>query len=227
MIKAVLFDIDNTLYDNSKQVQLARRNAVEAMVEAGLKLPADKALEMLDGIVKKHGSNYDKHFDTLVKNGGEESNPRIVAAGIVAYHDTKVAHLKPFSDTVGTLLKLKDMGYKLGVITEGTHIKQWEKIIRLGLQHFFHVVFISREINEDKSSGRLFKAAVKELKLKPDECIYVGDKLDRDILGANSTGMTSVRILQGRYKDENPRNKEETPNHTINNLEELLGILKK
>lgn len=227
MIKAVLFDVDNTLYDNSKQVELARRNAIESMAEAGLKLPTEEALKVLDDIVKKHGPNYDKHFDMLVESDGDGPKPRVVAAGIVAYHNTKIAHLKPFPDTTRTLLKLKDMGYKLGVITEGTDLKQWEKIIRLGLQHFFDVVFISREVNEDKSSGRLFKAALEELGLKPGECMYVGDKLNRDVLGANRAGMTSVRILKGRYKDEKPKNKDEKPDYQINHLEELLDILKK
>ncbi|MBN2518095.1 MAG: TIGR02253 family HAD-type hydrolase [Candidatus Altiarchaeota archaeon] len=224
MIKAVLFDIDNTLYDNTKQVELARRNAIEAMIEAGLKLPAEEALEILVNIVKKHGPNYERHFDTLVEKSRSKARARIVAAGIVAYHNTKVAHLKPFPDTIETLLKLKGRGYRLGIITEGMAIKQWEKIIRLGLQHFFDVVLISRETEGQKSSGKIFKKAAKDMGLKPEECIYVGDKLGRDVLGAKKSGMVSVRILKGKYRDERPRNRDETPEYEIKDLGELLRI---
>jgi putative hydrolase of the HAD superfamily len=224
MIKAVLFDIDNVLYDTTSQVMLARRNAVEAMIEAGLGMSVEEATEKLEAVVKRHGPNFDRHFDVLIGESREKA--RIVAAGVVAYHNTKIAHLKPYPDTVSTLLKLKNSGYKIGVITDGLAIKQWEKLIRLGLQHFFDAVVVSQEVGFEKPDVRVYEAAYKKLGVEPGECLYVGDRLDTDITGANRAGMQSVRIMRGRYKDQAPKGLQERPGFEIQRMEELLRILK-
>ena len=126
-IKAVFFDVDNTLYDSTLQVEMVRRNAIKAMIEAGMEITEEEGLEVLKDIVGRMGANYEHHFDDLLKKYGYDSNPRVIAAGIVAYHTTKTAYLVPFPDTVPTILALRDRGYKLGVITEGRSVKQWEK----------------------------------------------------------------------------------------------------
>lgn len=225
MIKAVLFDIDNVLYDTTSQVQLARRSAVEAMVEAGLDIGVDEAIEKLEAIVKRHGPNFDRHFDVLI--GESQEKARIVAAGVVAYHNTKIAHLKPYPDTVSTLLKLKNSGYKIGIITDGLAIKQWEKLIRLGLQHFFDAVVVSQEVGFEKPDMRIYEAACEKLGMDANECMYVGDRLDTDVTGANRAGMQSVRILRGRYRGQVPKGLQERPSFEIQRMEELLDILKR
>jgi putative hydrolase of the HAD superfamily len=224
-IKAIFFDIDNTLYDSTLQVELARRNAVKAMIEAGLDLEEDNALEELKKIVEEYGSNYNQHFNRLLERFNYKENPRIIAAGVVAYHNTKLAYLNPFPDTIPTLLTLRDVGYKLGVITDGKAIKQWEKIIRLGIQHFFHSVTVSETVGEEKPSPKIFQRAVEELNCKVNESVMVGDRLDKDILGANKAGMVSVQIVRGKYKNEKPKNPEEEPDYLISNLGEILNII--
>jgi len=225
-IKAVFFDIDDTLYDSSVQAELARRNAVKAMIEAGLELDEEKAMKSLKRIVKKFGSNYQRHFNELLKESGQDENPRIVAAGMVAYHNTKMAYLVPLSDTVPTLLSLRDQGYKLGIITNGLAVKQWEKLIRLGLQHFFDAVVISEEIGKDKPEMEIFELAARRIGLKADEAVMVGDRIDKDISGANKTGMLTVQILKGKHR-ETPKNPEDEPEYIISELKGVLEVLKK
>ncbi|MEM2918624.1 MAG: TIGR02253 family HAD-type hydrolase [Candidatus Altiarchaeota archaeon] len=223
----IFFDIDNTLYDSTLQVEQARKNAVKAMIEAGLNANQERALNELRKIVKRHGSNYSMHYNELVKKFNFEENPRIIAAGIVAYHNTKLAFLTPFPETVPTLLKLRELGYKLGVITDGKAIKQWEKLIRLGLQHFFDLVLISEEIGIEKSDEKIFKFALEKIKCEPSEAIMVGDRLDKDILGANKIGMLTIKILRGRYSEQQPKIKDEKPLYEISNLREIFSILEK
>jgi len=224
MIKAVLFDIDNVLYNSGHQVEMARRSAVEAMVNAGLGMSIEEGFEKLEEIVKRYGSNFNKHYDMLV--GNRKDKNRIIAAGIVAYHNTKRVYLKPYEDTASTVMKLKMLGYRVGVITDGLSVKQWEKLIRLGLEDIFDCVVVSEDVGVEKPDLKIFLKACEELGVKPKECVYVGDRLDTDMTGSNGVGMVSVRLLRGRYKDERPKNPQEQPRFEISRLDDLLKIVK-
>lgn len=227
-IKAVFFDIDDTLFDSTTLAKMARMNAVKAMIESGLPLAnVTQGYNLLMKIVNKYGSNYDKHFDKLLEILGCEWNPKIIAAGVVAYHDTKQAYLKPDPEVVPTLIALRDKGYKLGIISNGKSVKQWEKIIRLGLHHFFDIVVISEEVGSEKPDTKIFEVALQKLNVEPYEAVYVGDNLETDILGANKAGMISIRILKGKHKEGKPAGKMMKPRYSIKKLSDLLSILKK
>lgn len=224
-IKAVLFDIDNTLYDTKTLAVNARRNAVKAMIEAGLKADVDEAVKKLKKIVKEYGPNFDHHYDKLIESYRMQPNPRIVAAGIVAYHATKIAYLVPYPQTIPTLLKLKERNTKIGVVTDGLPVKQWEKIIRLGLQHFFDAVVISEELKTRKPDEKLFTHALEKLDAKPAETLMVGDRVDKDIQGAKKAGITTVQILHPEIEKKRPQNELQYPDYVLGDLSELLEIL--
>ncbi|RLG56861.1 MAG: haloacid dehalogenase [Candidatus Hydrothermarchaeota archaeon] len=224
MVLAVFFDIDDTLYDSTKLTTTARRNSIRAMIDAGLKGDEDEIFEILQKIIKKYGSNYPKHYDELLKELGLPWNPKIIAAGVVAYEHTKAGFLKPFPGVVPTLLKLKNK-YKLGVISNGLAVKQWEKLVALGLHHFFEVVVTSQEVGYEKPQKEIFEIAIKKLKLKPEQCIMVGDRLDIDIAGAKLAGMKTIRIKKGKYAKMKPSKEDEKPDYEIKEFEELLDIL--
>lgn len=224
MIKAVLFDVDNVLYNSSHQVEMARRAAIEAMVRAGLDMPVEEGFRKLEETVGKYGSNFNKHYDMLVGNRPDKF--KIVASGIVAYHDTKKTYLKPYGDTIPTLVRLRNEGYKTGVVTDGLSVKQWEKLIRLGVQDLFDAVVVSEDAGVEKPEEEIFEKACRELGVAAEDCVYVGDRLDTDVAGANKAGMTSVRLLRGKYKELKPSGLQEAPDYEIKRMEELLGILK-
>jgi putative hydrolase of the HAD superfamily len=81
----VIFDIDDTLFDTTALVKKARMNAVDAMVKSGVALKSEPVYNSLRKIVAKYGANYDQHFDRLLELLGHEYDPKIIAAGIVAY----------------------------------------------------------------------------------------------------------------------------------------------
>ena len=144
-IKAVIFDIDDTLFASTEFAEKARRNAVNAMVEAGLKADTRKAYSELSKIIAERGSNYGNHFGELCKKFRHSSDKdKIVAAGIAAYHNTK-ASILPFPEVPRALLKLRDEGYALYVASEGNSLKQWDKLFRLGVYLMFDEVFVSKK----------------------------------------------------------------------------------
>ncbi len=222
MIKGVLFDLDDTLYDSSSFADRARREAIKMMIDSGLKATEEEAYSVLQRIIQQKGSNYTKHFDDLVKAIMGNYEPKIITMGIITYHNVKFALLRPYPDTIKTLIELKKMGLKLGVITDGITIKQWEKLIRLGIVDFFDDVITSEEFGLGKPNIEFFEYGIKKLNLNPNETIYVGDRVDKDIIPSKNVGMITIRILKGKYKNMDDNKSD----YQVNNLLEIVDIVK-
>ncbi|MBS7248234.1 MAG: HAD family hydrolase [Candidatus Jordarchaeales archaeon] len=225
VIKCILFGIDDTLYDASLQKYLARMNAVRAMIEAGLPVDPETAFNTLKAIVAEYGEDYDRHFDRMLERLGLRVSPRIIAAAVAAYHDTKFAYLRPHPETVPTLLKLRDHGYKIGVASAGNPVKQWEKLIRLGLQHLFHHVVIAKEVGYETLEWHVFEKALKALNSTPKESLFVGCSLSEELVHAKAAGLLTVRVKRGSHRSETPKTPGETPDYEISNLTEIFKII--
>ena len=200
MIKAVFFDIDDTLYDTSGFAKLARKAALNAMIDAGLPLSTDEAYDLLREIIKEKGSNYDKHLNVLTKRVFGEEKPLLIAIGMITYHNVKFALLRLFPETMSTLIHLKARGYHLGVISNGITIKQYEKLVRLGLHHFFHSVITSQEAGVEKPDIAIFELAMKTMGCKAENSVMIGNSFNDDVLGAIDAGMSAV-FLTTELKD--------------------------
>lgn len=226
MIKAVFFDIDDTLYDTSSFAKLARRAAINAMIDAGLPLEFDEAYKLLREIIKEKGSNYDKHFNVLTKRVFGEEKPLLIALGMITYHNVKFALLRLFPNTMSTLIYLKSRGYHLGVISNGITIKQWEKLIRLGLHHFFDEIITSQEAGVEKPDEEIFKLAIGKMGCKAEKSVMVGNKFSEDILGAINTGMSAILVNSTLTESEKEYiKKEDLKVDVIKDLSELRNIL--
>lgn len=226
MIKVVFFDLDDTIVDTSKLAEMARRNAIENMVRHGLPVDFDTAYHELLELINEYGSNFGRHFDYLLRRLDLPYDPKWVAAGVIAYHNTKFAHLTSVKGTRKVLLELKREGLSLGIITDGNPIKQWEKILRLELDDYFDVVFISDFVGVKKPHPKIFKKALGRFNAEPHEALMVGDRLYSDIYGAKNVGMKTVWFKYGKYA-----NREldylEYADFTINSLEDVLNIVRR
>lgn len=220
MRTCIFFDVDNTLFPTAEFAELARRNAIRAMIETGLDATEEKVRRELQKLIKEKGSNYPAHFNLLLSRMGVKRPARYVAAAVAAYHNTK-SSIQPYPEVPKTLMELKERGYKLYVATNGDAIKQWDKLIRMGIHLFFEDVFVSGEMGEEKSP-RFFRRVLSTIGAEPQECIMVGDRMDSDILPARKAGIYTVRILQGPYSKQKGKADAE-----IRKFSGLLGVVKK
>lgn len=233
MLKAIFFDIDDTLYSTSLFAAHARKNSVDAMVKAGLKLPHEAILKELEEVIAEFSSNYEHHFDKLLlripKRCYDGINPAlIVAAGVVAYHETKFRELKLFPDVLPALKRLARTDLIRGIISAGLEIKQAEKLIRLRIYQLLTptAIFFSDQIGISKPNPKLYQRACSELNIAPSETMYVGDNPPQDIDPPNKIGMITVLIQRTGNKYVMAKSKTK-PRHVIHNLNELLAILRK
>jgi len=203
MISYVFFDIDDCLFPSTEFSNLARKNAVRAMIRLGLDYDEDRLYKMLIKIIDEKGSNYPNHFDFLLKRLRVKNPGKYVAAAVAAYHDTK-ASILPYPEVPDVILTLRAKGAKIFVASDGIEIKQWDKLIRMGIGIFFDGVFVSENLKVSKDKSDFYRKILKQVKAKPEECLMVGDREDRDISPAKKIGMKTFRVFRGKYA-ENPK----------------------
>ena len=230
-LKAIFFDIDGTLFSTSEFAARARHAAVDAMIGAGLRLEHDELYAELSEVIREFSSNHDSHFDKLLVRLPRRvtkglNAAMVIAAGVVAYHETKSRQLEPYEDAVEALRRLAQTDLLLGVITEGLAVKQAEKLVRLRLADFFapQAIFISHQLGISKPNTKLYQRACGDLNLKPSSCMYIGDNPLTDIDPANKVGMITVRI---KRDEKFLRSSGETEaQHEIQNYWDLLELLR-
>ncbi len=230
-LKALFFDIDDTLFSTTDFADRARRAAIDAMRRHGLRLPADHLRRELQEVIAEFSSNHEHHFDKLLLRLPPRSfdgvNPAIlVAAGVRAYHDAKDRHLKPYPDVPPVLARLARTELVRGIITAGVSAKQGDKLLRLGLYEHFTptALFISDQIGISKPNVKLFQRACEEVGVEPPETMYVGDHPTHDIDPANALGMATVHVRRGRHAPEQGRTK---PAYELADFKQLLTVLRK
>lgn len=229
-LQAILFDIDDTLFSTTEFARKARRNAVRAMIQAGLDVPEEVVLRELDEVLAEFSSNYEHHFDKLIQRLRPSclkglNSALIVAAGVAAYHDTKFRELAPFDDVFPLFNDLKRAGMRLGVVTHGWTVKQAEKLVRLGLVTYLdpRAVFISDQIGISKPNPKLYATALADLGLPANEVMYVGDSPEHDIAPPQSIGM--ITVWARRAARHGLDGTGIAPDYTVEDFEELRGIL--
>ena len=226
MIDAVFFDIDDTLYDTSGFAKLARKAALNSMIDAGLPMEPGEAYKLLREIIDEKGSNYDKHFNVLTKRVFGEEKPLLIALGMITYHNVKFALLRLFPNTISSLIYLKGKGYTLGVISNGITIKQWEKLIRLDLHHFFEEVVTSQEAGVEKPNEKIFQLALDRMGCEAERSVMIGNKFNEDIMGALNVGMSAILVNSELTDSEREYLKRKNLNvEVIKDLEEIKSIL--
>lgn len=230
-LKAIFSDIDDTLYSTSEFAEMARENSIDALIRAGVNMPKDALLRELDEVINEFSSNYHQHFDKLLLRVPPESyrgqNPAIlIASAVVAYHETKFRHLRPYEDAVEALKLIHaKTNLVLGIITTGLTVKQAEKLVRLNILQYIRndAIFISDQIGVSKPNVKLYLRALSDLRLKPNEAMYIGDNPLNDIDPPNTVGMITVRNRRtGKYTGLEGKTR---PNYEIHNFYDLLDIL--
>ncbi|MCS7258084.1 MAG: TIGR02253 family HAD-type hydrolase [candidate division WOR-3 bacterium] len=197
-VKAVIFDLDNTLVDFMKMKDAAIDAAADAMIDAGLPLKKFEAIQKIKEIYQEKGIEYQQVFDQFLLNVLGEVNPKILAAGIIAYRRARESTLVAYPKVTITLLELLKRGLKLAVVSDAPRLQAWLRLCGLNIHNYFDVVVTLEDTNKRKPDPEPFKKTLQLLNLQPNEVIMVGDWPERDIVGAKLLGM---RTVFARYGD--------------------------
>jgi putative hydrolase of the HAD superfamily len=227
MIKAVIFDLDNTLIDFLKMKRVAVEEAVDAMIDAGLDVPKKRALEELYSIYFREGIEDPQIFQKFLRKMVGEVDYKKLAYAIVAYRNARTGFLHPYAGTRETLMKLKAKGLKLAVVSDAPKLKAWIRLVNMKIDNFFDVVVALEDTGRKKPSVMPFKAALKKLKVKASDCLMVGDWPERDLKGAKKLGMKTCFAKYGYEQVPNIKTKKENvkADYVVESISELVGIV--
>ena len=223
MIKAVIFDIDNTLTDFMKMKRTAVDAAVEGMMDAGLPGAKDDLVKEVFDVYWKEGIEDQKIFDKILKAKLGRIDYKILAGGILAYRRSKNGTMTLYPRVNQTLIELMQLGIKRTVISDAPKMEVWLRIVSLGLHHYFDDIITSEDFGVKKPDPKPYRRALEVLGTKPDETLMVGDWPDRDIKGAKGVGM---RTAWAKYGDTFGT-KDSDADFVLNDIYEVVGIVRK
>jgi len=221
MIRAIIFDLDDTLYDEMQFVR-GGFEAVSSYTSKNANVNQNVVYQLLLDVLEKHGRG--QTFDIALKKLGLYNKNLI--SKLVKVYRTHKPKLSLYSEVRTVLSTLRKQGYKLGLITDGNVEVQRNKVEALKIKDFFDCIIFSDEygIEKQKPNPFPYQKALKELKASARETIYVGDNPYKDFVSAKRLGIHTIRIMRGQYKNVT-LNKEFEAEYQIINLGELIDIV--
>lgn len=221
MIRAVIFDLDNTLIDFMRMKDEAVRAAADAMVDAGLDMSRVEIVEGIEEVYREKGIEYQKVFDDFLERKTGGINWKILASGVLAYRRSREAHLVLYPHAHETLVKLAKKGIRLAVVTDAPRREAWLRLVKLGLHHLFDVVVTFEDTGKLKPDSAPFMRALDLLEVEAGETLMVGDWVERDMVGAGKLG---IRTAFARYGDIFS-SRESGADYEIDDIAELINIV--
>jgi HAD superfamily hydrolase (TIGR02253 family) len=197
MVRAIVFDLDNTLMDFMKMKDLGVQGAVSAMLDAGLPMPAEEAHRKIYEIYKLEGIEYQRVFDEFLHTELGHIEPKLLAAAIVGYRRTRESALVVYPHTHQTLIELSKRGLRLAVVSDAPRLQAWLRLTYLQLQHLFDAVVAWEDTGHRKPAPEPFQRALELLEVPAGEAIMVGDWAERDVVGAKRIGMLTAFARYG------------------------------
>ena len=197
MIKAIIFDLDNTLLDFMNMKKMAITAAVDGMVEAGLDVVPSEAYNKIVSLYESGGWENQEILNDFLKEISGQVDYKFLAAGIVAYRRARDAALALYPGVQKTLIKLSKMGLKLAIVSDAPRREAWLRICYLNLHNFFDLVLTFDDIGKRKPSPKGFEMALKNFNLSPEEVLMVGDWPERDMEGAKRLGIKTIFAKYG------------------------------
>ena len=217
MPKAILFDLDGTLWDRTSAVRALATDQHEQLRDTLGHIPHQ---HYVDRIIRLDDlGRVDKRV--LYETIGVEFH--LSASDVARLHadfwTRFVSHTRPFPEVIDTLRRLRNDGIKIGIVSNGSTAVQEAKIKQLGLSLLVDAVLISEREGIRKPNPEIFHLALARLGVEGSQAWFVGDNPDDDVAGAVAAGLRTF----WRECADWPRPTAQC--ETIRSLDELLPLL--
>ncbi|MGW1010999.1 HAD family hydrolase [Streptomyces termitum] len=200
-IRAVLWDVDDTIFDYARADRAGMRAHLAAEGLDGLHGTVDEALRHWKELTELHWRRYEERPE-----GGWQDQrrhrvrdflerPAMTDAEADAWFDRYVAHYEAAWELFPDALPVLDLlaaDYRQAVLSNSSVHAQEPKLRALGVRDRFEAVLCAAELGFAKPAAEAFHAACAALELAPHEVAYVGDRPDTDAVGAREAGLHGI-----------------------------------
>jgi putative hydrolase of the HAD superfamily len=181
MIKLIIFDLDNTLFDTYTQVgKVVLSEMIAEMKKAGLTENQEKILRKRYAYTGFRIIAKQLKLSNLVKK-----------IGMNAYQYMDLSKIKPYRD----VRLLRSLPQKKILVTSGIKRVQQSKVDILKIRTYFEKVMVDEGSTLDNKK-KIFARLLKQYKMRPEEVLVVGDNPDSEIAAGTALGMVTVQIIR-------------------------------
>lgn len=192
-IKAIIFDLDDTLYDCSGTMVLKSKKLAAKIISKAIKCSETEALKLQLELEERLGPKADISREIANLYNLPEEFCREISNTI---NTLEVEDAILFPDAIDAINKLKRTGYKLFLVTLGKKEWQERKIKVLGLENVFDEIIIT---DNPLGKEKCFKEILIKYDLKPEQVLCVGDKIKDEIEVGKKLGMSTALMKHGRH----------------------------
>lgn len=191
MIKALIFDLDDTLYYEKEYVFGALKDVAHYLGNKYGK-NEEKLHSRMKGIFEELGRG--KIFNIIC----EENNFNEDIKYLVDIYRSSKPKLEIYDDSREFLNWAKKQRYKLGIITDGCSKVQWAKIEALKVNELVDKIIVTDDLGKEfwKPHKKSYLDMISYFNINKNECVYIGDNPNKDFIGARGLGMKTIRVIR-------------------------------
>jgi len=230
---AIFFDLDDTILDDSANVEAGWRSAVETHTRELAGVDVDALLATIDSVRKWYWSDPERH--RIGRADLRAASSRIVAEALSRldspepelarriahlYRDMREQDRALFPGAIEALERVRSLGIKMALLTNGGAIGQRAKITQFDLARHFDYICVEGEFGCGKPDERVYRGALTALRADPDTTWMVGDNLEWDVAAPMRLGISGIWL--DRFATGLPEGTAVTPHRIVLAISELI-----
>jgi HAD superfamily hydrolase (TIGR01549 family) len=203
LIRAVLFDLDDTLFDHAHCARCALdavRSAHPPFSAADpleLERSHSRILEEIHGDVMLGRMPLDaarvERFRRLFRSVGEDVDDEVAASAAAGYRQAYIESRRAVAGAAALLAAVKPRA-KVGVVSNNLLEEQQAKLRHCELDRYVDVLMVSEEAGVSKPDPKIFEMALTRLDCAASEAVMIGDSWPADIVGAQASGIRAIWV---------------------------------
>lgn len=200
-VKAVLFDMDDTLFDHrhscrsgllaiQQRYSCYQQISIDELEQAHVALLEEVHLQVLRGAISLEQARTVRMERLFAQFGAQASRARAQEAASI-YREVYQASRQIVPGTIALLKALRPR-VKIGIVSNNLLAEQQEKLRHLELEAHIDALIVSEEVGISKPEARIFQVALERLQCSAEEAVMIGDAWHNDIIGARGVGIRAI-----------------------------------
>jgi putative hydrolase of the HAD superfamily len=225
MITTVVFDLDDTLYDEVEYCKSGFTSVSEFLADLPQMPPAER---LFDAFWKQFtAGNHTKTFNAALRELGIVDD-KLIQQLIYVYrnHDPKITLPQESRDVLSEL----SPKFTLALLTDGFLPAQQLKVQVLGIEKYFECIIYTEQLGREfwKPSPAGFEKLMETLNVKSQSMAYVADNQMKDFIAPNKLGFATIQIIRpARLHSESSQEPGAAARYTISQISQLPPLLDK